>query len=768
MIDHGSPTDPSTERFRILRSYAKGGLGEVFIANDRQLDRIVALKEIQKEHADNPIRQERFLVEARTTGKLEHPGIVPVYAMGTHADGRTYYAMRFIHGETLRQAITRFHAGPAPDYGGLEFRLFLSRFVDVCNTMAYAHNQGVLHRDLKPTNIMLGDYGETVVVDWGVAKNVGLTDTTESDSKSHEHSARRRTGPGSMTLDGQAIGSPAFMSPEQAGGKLDQLAPCSDVYSLGATLFVMLTDRAPFEGSDEKVLDKVKEGRFPKPRLVKSRVPRALEAICCKAMALRPDCRYQSALDLAHDIERWLADRPVSAFVEPWRDRMRRWVRRNQTIVSGLMAALVVGFLAFGTAIPLLSFAWREEAMARQEEHIQRAIAVGNEKRAAEERDRAQKALQFLVEAFRKPDPAGDGRALKVVDLLNQAAQKLEVTFADSPRLRATLLESIGQTYSGLGLVQESLAAFQRATTLRRETQGEQAPETFVAMNYLAAALQDAGRVDQAIPLFESIVARRSSVLGVDHTKTVESMNDLAVAYWQAGRPSDAIPIYQKVLEHMRVSLGEDHADTLTVTDNLAVAYTDAAQAEKAIPLHQAVLAKLRKTLTDDHPTTLITMNNLARSLEVSGRHTEAIALYETTLERIQPKLSRDHPHTLTLLHGLARAYFSEGQKERAIRLYEEVLARRKAKLGMEHPDTLKTTLALSKAQFETEHPEQAVPLAQEFLNQAERIKDRLPVSTRKEIRTAAELLIGHFKRIGRQDKAKEYIRLADPLDPHD
>src|SRR4051794_12508584 len=180
MTDHEPAHDLETMRYRILRSHAKGGLGEVFIAEDRQLQRQVALKEIRREHRGNSIRRERFLIEAKITGRLEHPGVVPVYGMGTADDGGVFYAMRFVKGETLKQAIRRFHAGPAPDPTGFEFRLLLNRFVDVCNTVAYAHEQGILHRDLKPSNIMLGDFGETLVVDWGIAKWIGAPETTES------------------------------------------------------------------------------------------------------------------------------------------------------------------------------------------------------------------------------------------------------------------------------------------------------------------------------------------------------------------------------------------------------------------------------------------------------------------------------------------------------------------------------------------------------------------------------------------------------------
>ena len=346
-------------RFRVLRPHARGGLGEVLVAKDEEFGREVALKQIQSQHADDPDSRGRFLLEAEITGGLEHPGIVPVYGLGTYANGRPFYAMRFIRGDSLKDAIEAFHSAASaklsPRERTLRLGKLLGRFIDVCNAVEYAHSRGVLHRDLKPGNIMLGKYGETLVVDWGLAKPMGQMSSTLIDptERALQPSSASSTAPERM---GAAIGTPQYMSPEQAAGQLDQLGPGSDVYSLGATLYCLLTGKAPM--SDEtthdvgKILRRVQAGDFLPPRKLAPDIPKPLEAICLKAMALNQANRYTSPRALGDDLENWLADEPVVALPDTLIERMSRWGRRHRALVrSTAVATVVIAAVAIVAAV---------------------------------------------------------------------------------------------------------------------------------------------------------------------------------------------------------------------------------------------------------------------------------------------------------------------------------------------------------------------------------------------------------------------------------
>ncbi len=349
-----TPVPSQQQRYTILRSHQQGGLGLVSIARDEDFNREVALKEILPASADDEHNRRRFVREAEITGALEHPGVVPVYSLGLYEDGRPYYAMRFVHGVDMQQAIEAYNAMPSAEKP-LRFRQLLGRFVDVCQTIHYAHSRGVLHRDLKPSNIMLGDYGETIVVDWGLAKASGEGHSVD-DMIAPPVTPSGQT-PVDKTVAGRVIGTPIYMSPEQAEGRLDRFGVPTDVYGLGATLYHLLCGSPPFDPNNANVLGDARNGAFVAPQARTPGVPKPLAAICLKAMAKQPADRYQSAGELGLEVERYLADEPVAAYLEPLSTRAWRWVRGHRTQVLSLMTSAAVAVVALSLGVVLLSAA---------------------------------------------------------------------------------------------------------------------------------------------------------------------------------------------------------------------------------------------------------------------------------------------------------------------------------------------------------------------------------------------------------------------------
>jgi tetratricopeptide (TPR) repeat protein len=334
-------------RYTITRLHAEGGLGKVWAASDNDLHREVVLKELKPQQAKQPGSVRRFLKEAQVTGQLEHPNIVPIYELGWRPEDRQpFYTMRFVRGETLAGSLRRYHARRKKgEADPLELPRLLGAFISVANAVAFAHSRGVVHRDLKPGNIALGEFGEVIVLDWGLAKLVGQDD----EEASERGIAWSEEVDGHQTLEGSVLGTPGYMAPEQAAGQISQIDRCTDIYSLGAILFEILAGVAPHSGRNTlEIVNQIVQGRIPTARSIEPATPPALNAICSKAMALKPEDRYPTATALAADVERWLADEPVSAWPEPWHLRAARWARKHRTLCASAAAAVVILALSLG------------------------------------------------------------------------------------------------------------------------------------------------------------------------------------------------------------------------------------------------------------------------------------------------------------------------------------------------------------------------------------------------------------------------------------
>ena len=305
------PTRPA--RFRIVRPLAEGGFSAIHVAHDEELNREVALKEMRGRFATNAWARSRLLFEAEVTAGLEHPGVVPVHGLGLHDDGRAFFTMRYVRGRDLKKATESVHRTGDPEERDAQVRRLLDRLVDACYTVHFAHGRGILHRDLTPSNIMIGAHGETLVVDWGLAKRLdGLAEPDHGIEPDWPATARGLTG----TRMGESVGTPSYMSPESALGRLDRLGPATDVYSLGATLYKVLTGRSPFRGTDAEIADRTGRNEFPPPRKHRPGIDPDLEAVCLRAMEREPEDRFQTPIDLGDAIADWLAENPADASLE--------------------------------------------------------------------------------------------------------------------------------------------------------------------------------------------------------------------------------------------------------------------------------------------------------------------------------------------------------------------------------------------------------------------------------------------------------------------
>jgi len=670
--DEESAATDAEGRFRIVRFHDRGALGEVYVARDQQLHRIVALKRIKLDHAADKDKRARFVVEAEITGRLEHPGIVPVYGLGTYDDGRPFYAMRFIRGDNLKAAIEQFHQAEAkgrdPGERTLALLKLLRRFLDVCNAIDYAHSRGVLHRDLKPGNIMLGKFGETLVVDWGLAKTVGRPEAAPASASMDERTLVPQSGSDLRGTElGARLGTPAYMSPEQAVGRIADLGPASDVYGLGATLYCLLTGRAPFNDPDiAELLRKVERGDFPPPRKLKGWIDPALEAICLKAMATNPDDRFKTPRALADDVEHWLADEPVSAWREPLRRRLRRWGRRHRLLVTGLCATLIVAVAA---------------------------LAVGNVL-VARQRDRAERSLAF---------------ARTVVDeMYTQVAAKLD----DQEQMddyQREILEKALKFYERFALPQsrdtqvrlEAARAGMRVGGIRsRLGQTEAAEEAYrQAVEVLSGLVSD----HPAGPVHREALAQAhqelSAVFGNQfHWDQAEREIKAAAALWEAlAREEPKVGRYRSKLADAHSSLGEMYRDSER--------YGSQPRPEEAeAEFRQALDAA--EPLAREHPEVSDYQASLATILQRRGRLQILSDLYRAgeSFERaveIAGNLARSHPKTKLYQYLFAKNLRYHGtnstrmgklpQAEQALKGSIAVLE----KLGADHPQDIQIAYEL-------------------------------------------------------------------------
>jgi serine/threonine-protein kinase len=592
----------------------------------------------------------------------------------------------------------------------------LRRFLDTCNAIDYAHSRGVLHRDIKPSNIILGKHGETLVVDWGLAKALGQT---EPGAASEERALVPSSASGSAeTLPGSALGTPAYMSPEQACGDLASLGPRSDVYSLGATLYCLLTGRAPVEGDDVgMVLRAVQKGDFPTPRRSDPHIDPALEAVCLKAMALRAEDRYSTPRALAEDIEHWMADEPVAAWREPWTRRARRWERRHRAAVMAATSAVLVALAGMFSVLVVQARA--NSDLMRSNEAL--AAANGRERaRFALAMDAVKLFHGEVSEDLLLKEKPFEGLRTKLLRGAAGFYTKLEGLLAgqtDRPSraMLARAYDELAELTDRIGSKTEALAMRRKALAVRQVlADGSEADtanradeaRSWIAVSSLQRETGDtSGAVasyNEARRLTENLEATAGSdvqvqaVLGQAHYMMGRLLEETATQAEALAEFERAVAIRQKLAE-ARPDLVQFQADLATSYTELSFTLRMTGRPVEALAAAERVLA-IRRKLADAHPELPHFQAELPASyigvgypLTVTGRPAEALAAFERSLEiarklaEANPNVTRFQELTAASYNHIAWTYKLSGNPAKALAEYEHELAIRR-KLAEANP----------------------------------------------------------------------------------
>jgi len=665
--------------YQLLQPLGKGGMGEVWLAEQTQpVHRRVALKLI-KTGMDTGEVAARFQSERQALALMDHPTIAKVFDAGSTPQGRPYFAMEYIAGIPITTYC---------DQHKLTLRQRLELFIQVCEGVQHAHQKAIIHRDLKPSNILVSEVdGKPIprIIDFGIAKAIS-------------HGVFAET---LFTRVGAIVGTPAYMSPEQAGSSGADVDTRTDVYSLGVVLYELLVGVRPLDFHDlafDEVLRRLREDDPPRPSTklrtlggqssVTAQLRGDLDAIALKALEKDRPRRYGSPADLAADIGRYLNHEAVLAVPPSAAYKARKFARRHRGALATAGAFVLVLMLAAAVSI------WQSVLATKQRERADREAAV-----AQAVNDFLQNDLLAQASAAKqsgpgiKPDPH-----LEVRTALDRAAVRIAGKFSHQPEVEAAIRDTIGRTYMDLGLYPEARMQLERTLDLYRRVLGANNIKTLKTIGVLGWVAYFQGRYTDAEALLRQAVQISRRVLGPEHVNTLSSMSHLGNVYWAEGKFAQAEAIQGRTLEIRRRVLGPEHPETLSSMNNLANAYASESRYPEAEALYAKILEIQRRVLGSEHPQTLDSMNNLANVYNYQGKYARAEALHSQTLEIKRHVLGSTNDDTLDSMNNLADVYHAEGKYAQAEALDRETLEIKRRVLGNDHPATLISMINLAEA----------------------------------------------------------------------
>ena len=684
-------------RYKLLQLIGEGGMGGVYMAEQEEpVRRRVALK-IIKLGMDTKAVVARFEAERQALAMMDHPNIAKVLDAGATESGRPYFVMELVQGVPITEFCVR---------NKLSLRERLDLFLPVCQAIQSAHQKGVIHRDIKPSNVLVTlHYGDPMpkVIDFGVAKATSLKLTEKTV----------------FTQFGTMIGTPAYMSPEQAEMSSMDVDTRTDVYSLGVLLYELLTGSTLFAaerlnslgfGQMRKVIAEEEPEKPSTRRNTLANVAKVaaagnsgpviadlggeirgdLDWIVMKCLEKDRRRRYDTVSGLAMDLMRHLTNEPILARPPSAAYRMQKAFRRNRA------AFITAGGVATALVLGLVATSW------------QAVRATRAERRAAARQADAEAMVSFLTQVFQSPDPARSGYSFTVADALATATRRLETDLAGMPERRTELQATLGETYRAIGLSREAASLQEKVLAYRRIHSGPEHPDTLRAMTALAGSLTETNRQAEALKIYEEVVAIQSRLEGPEASGTLNSMSLLSSAYHYANRLDQAIQLAESVLKSRQKAQGPNHPDTLNAMGSLAVSYNTAGRKAESLALQSRVLDLRRQVQGREHPATLFTMANLVIGLMEAGRVEEGLALQEELVTLRRKVLGPLHPETLMAMHYQA-LYVEPRRPAEAVSLHEQVLALRRKALGPEHPDTIISIHYLAHALALAGRPEEAL-----------------------------------------------------------